>query len=83
MNKYTARTPAGLRETLFETMDQFLEGKIPRRNAQVVCEIAKQIVETGRLELQTIQAAKLGLELAESMERRQEQLTDGLVGDET
>lgn len=73
----TMRSPAGLRDTLFELLDELRAGKTSRRDAQIQCEVARQIIETGRLEVSLVHSAKVGLELADSMERREKRLSSG------
>lgn len=58
------RTPSGLRDALFDLLDSVRDGSVSPRRAKIQCDIAARIIETGRLELQTIQAARQGLELA-------------------
>jgi hypothetical protein len=58
------RSPSGLRDALFELLDGVREGTIKKDVARMQCEIASRIIDTGRLELQSVQAARQGLELA-------------------
>lgn len=58
------RTPSGLRDALFDLLDGVRNGTVPPKKAKLQCEIAARIIDTGRLELQTVQAARQGLELA-------------------
>lgn len=60
----TERSPAGLRDALFDLLDKVRSGEVSPKKARVQCEIAAKIIDTGRLELQTIEAARKGLELA-------------------
>ena len=58
------RTPSGLRDALFDLLDDVRSGNVTPRRAKIQCDIAARIIDTGRLELQTVQAARQGLELA-------------------
>jgi hypothetical protein len=58
------RSPSGLRDALFELLDGIRSGTVTTKQARMQCEIASRIIDTGRLELQAIQAARQGLELA-------------------
>lgn len=50
--KFKRRSSAGLRNTLFETMDKLQKGEITPRHANATANLAAQIVDTVRLELE-------------------------------
>lgn len=71
------RSPSGLREALFDLLDNVRSGEVSPRKAKIQCDIAGKIIETGRLELQTVQAARQGLELAALLGSEPAQLSSG------
>lgn len=71
------RSPSGLREALFDLLDGLRGGSVSPRQAKIQCEIAAKIIDTGRLELQTVQAARQGLELAAMLAGAPAQLVAG------
>jgi hypothetical protein len=54
------RTTEDLRETLFGVIDDLRAGRIDKKDAQVICNLAKSIIETADLE---ITVAKTYLEI--------------------
>ena len=60
-----SRSPQGLRDALFELLDGLRNGDVTARQARVQCEVAARIIDTGRLEVAMVTAAREGLELAE------------------
>lgn len=68
MGEKQERTAHGLREMLFDLLDGLRDGTISTRKARVQCEVAARIIDTGRLELAMVQAARQGLELAAMIE---------------
>lgn len=76
------RTPSGLRDALFDLMDGVRSGEVSARKAKIQCDIAARIIDTGRLELQTVEAARKGLELAAILGGEPDRLGPGQVVDD-
>lgn len=51
VNYKTARTLAGLRETLFDELDRLRAGTIDQRRVRSTCDLAKSILTAAQLQL--------------------------------
>jgi hypothetical protein len=49
--KDTIRTSAGLRDTLFEELDNLRKGKISEKQAQMISRLAANIIDSVRVEM--------------------------------
>lgn len=56
----TVRTPAGLRDMLFDELDRFRAGKTTPKHAQVVVHFARSIIDSSRLELIVLHLGEKG-----------------------
>lgn len=61
--KVRQRTADGLRDALFDLLDGLREGTVKQSQARVQCEVAKQIIETVKMELTQIAVLRQNLEL--------------------
>lgn len=50
------KTPDGLRDRLFETLDALIKKEISSKEVESVCYLSEQIIKTGQLELDFLRA---------------------------